>query len=85
MAQVLIRNLDQSVVADLKRKAEAAGLSLEAFLRETLIRTTEPGRAELVAQIDSLRRTLKPPRPDEPLSDALIRQSREERMRGLEE
>lgn len=36
MAQVLIRNLDDEVVAALKRKAELQGRSLEQMLRETL-------------------------------------------------
>jgi len=36
MAQVLVRNIDEQVVAALKRKAEMRGCSLEQMLREIL-------------------------------------------------
>jgi antitoxin FitA len=36
MGQVLIRNLDDDVVARLKQRAELAGVSLEQFLRDLL-------------------------------------------------
>lgn len=36
MAQILVRNLDHETVARLKRRAEQAGRSLEAEVREIL-------------------------------------------------
>ena len=36
MGQVIIRNLDDSVLADLKRLAKRDGVSLEQFLRDLL-------------------------------------------------
>lgn len=39
MAQVLVRNLDESVVARHKREAERAGVSLEQRLRDIVTRT----------------------------------------------
>jgi|CXWL01.1.fsa_nt_gi plasmid stability protein len=81
MAQVLIRNLDDDVVASLKRKAESAGLSLEAFLRDTLTRQTEPTRAELVAEIEALRMRVNPPTSSDPLAGDIVREMRDERTR----
>ena len=81
MAQVLIRNLDDSVVASLKQKAESAGLSLEAFLRDALTRQTEPTRAELVAEIETLRVRVSPPEADEMLAGDIVREMRDERTR----
>ena len=36
MGQILVRNLDDSVVISLKAKAKAAGKSLEQYLRDNL-------------------------------------------------
>ncbi len=45
MGQVLIRNLDDEVIARLKQRAELAGVSQEQFLRELLT-----GAAPLTAE-----------------------------------
>jgi plasmid stability protein len=91
MAQVLIRNLDEDVVARLKRNAEAAGLSLEAYLRKLVTDLAGPSRAQVIDQIDALRKTVRPPAPGEPLAEDIVREMRDERAReiarraGLEE
>jgi plasmid stability protein len=82
MAQVLIRNLDDETVARLKREAEHAGLSLEAYLRQLVSTQQTLERAELIEAIDRMRRTVRPPGPGEPLAEELIREGREQRARG---
>jgi plasmid stability protein len=84
MAQVLIRNLDEHVVASLKRKAEGLGLSLEAYLRERLTQASAPSRAELVTELDALRRAVTPPKPGDPLSHDMVREQRAARMANQE-
>lgn len=78
MAQVLIRNLDDDVVAAYREAAERNARSLEAELRETL-KTMRP-RTE--AQIAALRdraatiRAMTPAVPQTPAVD-LIREDRD--------
>lgn len=55
MAQVIIRNLDDSVVTLLKVRAHLHGNSLEHELREILAAAARPSRADLIAAIDRIR------------------------------
>lgn len=55
MGQVLIRNLDDEVIARLKTKAELAGKSLEQSLRELLTAHAPLSPEERVALSRSLR------------------------------
>jgi plasmid stability protein len=58
MAQVLIRNLDDAVVADYKHAAAARGRSLEAELRDVLTAGRPKrrlSRPELIALSERLR------------------------------
>ena len=55
MAQVIVRNLDEKVVASLKRRAERHGHSLEQELRDILSRAARPDREELLAQTLRIR------------------------------
>jgi plasmid stability protein len=82
MAQVLIRNLDEDTVARLKRRAERAGLSLEAFLRQILTQEA-PSRSEAIAEIEALRLKVAPPAPNEPLAADVIRDMRRARTGTL--
>lgn len=82
MAQVLIRNLNDETVAHLKRKADRAGLSLEAFLRQLLSRQA-PSRSEAIAEIEALRAKLAPPGPGEQLAEDLVREMRQARTAAL--
>jgi plasmid stability protein len=77
MAQVLIRNLDDVVVARLKRRAQRHGRRLEQELREILTRAAMPTRAEVLAEIDRIRAMTPPGQPID--STALIRENRDSR------
>ncbi len=55
MGQVLIRNLDEDVIARLKNKASGKNLSLEQYLRDTLTESVRPTKDELIAEFDRIR------------------------------
>lgn len=55
MAQLLIRNLDDSVVEALKRRAAMNGRSLAEEVRRTLTAATISDRESFLARIDALR------------------------------
>ncbi|TDR93264.1 FitA-like ribbon-helix-helix domain-containing protein [Enterovirga rhinocerotis] len=55
MAQVLVRNLEEGVVQELRRKARASGTSLEEFARRALREAARPSKADLIAEIDRIR------------------------------
>lgn len=77
MAQVIVRNLDDEVVARLKQRAQAHGRRLEQELREILTAAAKPTRAERLAEIDRIR-AMTPPGP--PIdSTAGIREDRDSR------
>lgn len=84
MAQVLIRNLDAEVVESLKRKAEALGLSLEAYLRERLTEASALDHAKLAAELDTLRRGIPAPEPHDTLSHDIIGEQRKARLADQE-
>jgi plasmid stability protein len=77
LPQVLIRNVDDAVLAALRARAAARGLSLEAELREVLIRAAGHPRAELAQEFAAVR-ALTPPVPRR-LAEDLVRESRDER------
>jgi antitoxin FitA len=55
MGQLLIRNLDDSLIETLKRRAAAAGRSMEAEARDALARGTQLTGAEKVAMMQKIR------------------------------
>ena len=58
MGQVLIRNVDDDLLADYREAAARNARSLEAELREALKRARPPGearRAELLARLEAIR------------------------------
>ncbi len=75
MAQILVRNLDDSVVAELKRVAESHGRSLEAEVREVLTAATRIDRSELRARLAAMRARQRPQ--TGPDSVELIREDRD--------
>lgn len=75
-SQVIVRNLDARVVAELKRRAKRNGRSLERELRLILARAARPDRAELLAQTDRIRAMTAGPLED---SVALLRKDRDSR------
>ena len=55
MAQLLIRNIDDGIVARLKEKAAEQHTSLEQFLRDLLSREASLGRAAQLAGLRAFR------------------------------
>ena len=54
MGQLLVRNLDDSVILRLKNEAKAQGLSLEQYLRDLLTEQVKPSKEEIFARLDAL-------------------------------
>ena len=81
MGQVIIRNIDDRLIARLKARAAAERKSLEQSLRELLIEAAAPTRAELLADLDRIR-AMTPPRKTEttyPTAEQLVSQDRDAR------
>ena len=76
VSQVIVRNLDERVVAELKRRAKQRGRSLEGELRVILTEAARPQRTELIAQADRVRSMTPGPLED---SVTLLRQDRDSR------
>lgn len=75
MGQVIVRNLDDAVVAALKRRARAQNRPLEQELREILTAAAKPSGAELRAESTRIR-GMTPPGPRIDLT-SLIREDRD--------
>jgi plasmid stability protein len=82
MAQVLVRSLDDHVVARLKEKAAARGLSLERFLRDLLTEQARMDREEFIRRAAEIRARHRPD-PTGRDSTAMIREMREARSDHL--
>ncbi len=82
MAQVLVRNLDDDVVARLKAQAANENLSLEQFLRDVLVAKASPAKADFLAKLAALRKDIKLPNNMPPVED-IIRRMREDRAEHL--
>ncbi len=59
MGQILVRNLDDSVIERLKRRAAVADKSLEQTVRDILTEAAKPSRAEILAGMDRIRETIR--------------------------
>lgn len=81
MAQVLVRNLPDDVVARLKVKAAEAEKSLEQYLREILEREAADSRQLAFERLRQLRESM--PYIEGDLGE-IIRQGRKEREADLE-
>jgi len=79
MAQVVIRNLDDEVLARLKRRAAERKVSLEQSLREILAAAAKPDREEQIAILRKIRAMSPPLPPGAPLAEDLIREERDKR------
>lgn len=77
MAQVIVRNLDDDVVARLKRRAKEHGHALEQELRDILSAAAKPSREELLKEMERLRASTPPGPPID--IEALIREDRDNR------
>jgi antitoxin FitA len=77
MGQVIVRKLDDEVIAAHKRRAKARGVSLEQQLRDVLAETARLTREEMIADLRRIR-AMTPPGP-RMLSEDLIREDRDSR------
>lgn len=55
MGQIIVRNLDDQVIARLKRRAAERKVPLERHVRDLLADAAKPTRAEAIATITALR------------------------------
>jgi plasmid stability protein len=55
MAQILVRNIEDSAFERLKAKAGAAGKSTESFVRALIEREAHTDLSEAIAELDRLR------------------------------
>ena len=77
MGQVIVRNLDDAVIAAHKQRARARGVSLEQQLRDVLAEAARPSREDMIADLRRIRAmTPKGPHID---STELIREDRDSR------
>ena len=77
MGQVIVRKLDDAVIAAHKQRARARGVSLEQQLRDVRAEAARPSREEIIADLRRIRAmTPKGPRID---STDLIREDRDSR------
>jgi plasmid stability protein len=76
MGEILVRNLDDSVIERLKARALKAGKSLEQSVREILVAAAKPSREEILAEMDRLREEAGPVTLD---ATDLIREDRDSR------
>ncbi len=79
MAQVVIRNIDDSVVERLKQRAAARKQSLEQTLRDILTEAAKPSRVEVIEELARGRALSPPLPPGAPLAEDLIRDDRDSR------
>jgi plasmid stability protein len=77
MGQVIVRALDDAVIASLKARARRHGRSLEKELRQILTRAARPTPEEKLALADRIRALTKPGA--HPLAEDLVRADRDSR------
>jgi len=76
MAQLIVRKLEEEIVARLKRRAAEHGRSAEAEHRLILARALKTGETDFWARADALRATTRPQRSN---STKLLREMRDSR------
>lgn len=77
MRQVIVRNLDDAVIAALKVRANHCGHSLEQELRDILTQAAKLTAAEKRDLVDRIRAATAPG--PHPLAEDLIREDRDSR------
>ena len=60
MADILVRNIDDAIAAQLKKKAKAEGKSVNDVAREALRAAVKPSKEEVWAEIDRVRTRIGP-------------------------
>ncbi len=79
MPQLLVRNVAEATVAELKARAAARGRSLEAEVRAILDMAARPSREALLAEADAIRARSRPWQPGEMTAAEMIREDRDSR------
>jgi antitoxin FitA len=81
MGQVIVRQLDSSVIETHRRRAKPRGVSLEQELRDVITRVATTDREGLIRRVDDIRAMTPPPPPGTPTRTAeeLIREDRDGR------
>jgi plasmid stability protein len=79
MAQVIVRNLDEAVVARHRERARARGVSLEQELRDVLARGAKLSPEERLAEIGRAQALTPPPGAEPAPGWVLIREERDAR------
>jgi antitoxin FitA len=81
MGQVIVRQLDDAVIEEHRRRAKARGVSLEQQLRDVLTDAARARREELVRRADEIRAMTPTPPPGVryPTAEELIREDRDSR------
>jgi antitoxin FitA len=59
MGQILVRNLEDSVIERLKQRALKAEKSLEQTVRDILTEAARPSRPEILAEMDRIREGMR--------------------------
>ena len=78
MVDILVRNIDNEIAAQLKRKAKAQGKSVNDLAREALAQAAKPSKEEAWAEIDRIREKIGKVSID---STAVIREWRDNKER----
>lgn len=82
MGKLLIRNLDDAIIAKLRQRAAANGNSMEEEARQTLAKAVDLDVKAWLADVTAFAKTLGPLAG--PPSEVAIRDMREDRTRHLE-
>jgi antitoxin FitA len=59
VTNILVRNVDDAILARLKKMAKAAGKSVNELAREALRAAAQPSKAEVWAEADQLRESIR--------------------------
>lgn len=81
MGQMLVRNIDDAVIRQLKQRASREKLSLEEAVRRILAEAAKldrPSPEELIAELNRIA-SMSPPITEPPFSEHLIREDRDSR------
>jgi antitoxin FitA len=80
MVDILVRNVDETTAKELKKKARAAGKSVNDIARDALRAAAQPSKEEIWAEADRMRAKIRA-RVGRDLEDstALIRHDRDTR------
>lgn len=54
MGQIIIRKLDDEIIATAKRRAKSDGKSLEQYLRDLITDNVRPSKADIYKRIEAL-------------------------------